>query len=93
MRSWTKNINSPLFTEDLTYSFNGNINTMQWKQNNQTRKYSYTYDGLSQLKSAAYTGVGSEKYNTAYTYDKHGNMKTVQRYGRRDAGTGASSYD
>ncbi|MDU1893067.1 MAG: RHS repeat-associated core domain-containing protein, partial [Dysgonomonas sp.] len=34
-----------------------------------------------------------EKYNTAYTYDKHGNMKTVQRYGRKDAGTGASSYD
>ncbi|MDU1893142.1 MAG: RHS repeat-associated core domain-containing protein, partial [Dysgonomonas sp.] len=92
VRSWLSTIRHYHFHEDLTYSYNGNITAVQWTQGGKPRKYAYTYDGLSQLKSAAYTGIGSEKYNTAYTYDKHGNMKTVQRYGRKDAGTGASSY-
>ncbi|GAB6009972.1 DUF6443 domain-containing protein, partial [Dysgonomonas reticulitermitis] len=92
VRSWTKSINSPLFVENLDYTYNGNIKWMDWKQDNQTRKYTYTYDNLSRLKTAAYTGIGSEQYGTSYSYDKHGNIKTLQRYGKKDAGNGSTSF-
>lgn len=32
------------------------------------------------------------KYQTTYTYDKHGNIKTLQRYGKKEAGNAATSY-
>ncbi|GHV39013.1 hypothetical protein FACS1894179_03270 [Bacteroidia bacterium] len=92
VRSWTKSINSPLFVENLDYTYNGNIKWMDWKQDSQTRKYTYTYDNLSRLKTAAYTGIGSEQYGTSYSYDKHGNIKTLQRYGKKDAGNGSTSF-
>jgi RHS repeat-associated protein len=65
---------------------------MDWKQDSQTRKYTYAYDNLSRLKTAVYTGIGSEQYNTSYSYDKHGNMLTLQRYGKKDAGSGSTSF-
>ncbi|SBW01083.1 DUF6443 domain-containing protein [uncultured Dysgonomonas sp.] len=79
VRSWTKSITNTLFTENLAYNSGGNINQMQWVQAGKTRKYNFTYDNLSRLKTATYTGDGN--FNTAYTYDKHGNIKTLQRYG------------
>jgi RHS repeat-associated protein len=88
VRSWTKSITGALFTENLQYGYTGNINQMQWIVDNQSRKYDFTYDNLSRLKAAAYTGIGSEQYGTAYSYDKHGNMLTLQRYGK----TAASTY-
>lgn len=89
VRSWITKISGTQFTEDLTYKYNGNIATMQWLTNGQTRKYTYTYDPLSRLTAAAYTGATTaEKYNTSYTYDKHGNIKTLKRYGK----TTASAY-
>jgi RHS repeat-associated protein len=36
--------------------------------------------------------VGSEQYGTSYSYDKHGNMLTLQRNGKKDAGTNPSSF-
>jgi RHS repeat-associated protein len=92
VRSWMKSIASSLFTENLTYTHSGNISSMDWIVNGQTRKYDYGYDKLSRLKSAAYTGIGHEKYSTSYSYDKHGNIKTLQRYGKKDAGTNAADY-
>ena len=52
---------------------------MQWGQAGKTRAYNFTYDNLSRLKSAVYSGDGN--FSTAYSYDKHGNMLTLQRYG------------
>ena len=51
---------------------------LTFSQDSKTRKYTYTYDGLDRLTSAAYTGDGN--YATNYTYDKNGNIKTLQRY-------------
>ena len=39
----------------------------------------FLYDNLSRLKSATYTGDGN--FQTSYSYDKMGNIKTIQRYG------------
>ncbi|MDL2306382.1 hypothetical protein LJC72_13795 [Bacteroides sp. OttesenSCG-928-D19] len=89
IRSWITRISGTQFTEDLTYEFNGNIATMQWNTNSQTRKYTYSYDALSRLILAAYTGANTtDKNNTSYSYDKHGNIETLQRYGK----TTASAY-
>ena len=52
---------------------------MQWGQAGKNRTYTFAYDNLSRLKSATYSGDGN--FNTSYTYDKHGNIKTLQRYG------------
>ncbi len=67
-----------LFGQNLSYDSGGNIATQQWTQNGNTRTYTYGYDGLERLKSAAYSGSGN--FSTSYTYDKSGNMKTLHRY-------------
>ncbi|EGJ99791.1 MULTISPECIES: DUF6443 domain-containing protein [Dysgonomonas] len=107
IRSWTKSITSPLFTETLYYNesyggsakqYNGNISAMSWKHNTETnpRGYAFVYDNLSRLTKATYLINGTVQtynastptkpiYQTAYSYDKHGNMKTLQRYGNIDA--------
>ncbi|MBD8387937.1 DUF6443 domain-containing protein [Dysgonomonas sp. BGC7] len=85
VRSWTSNITNTHFNEALTYSYSGNISSMQWGQAGKNRKYSFTYDDLSRLKASTYTGDGN--FNTAYSYDKHGNMMTMQRYGLTAAAT------
>ena len=61
---------------------------MQWGQAGKTRKYTFTYDNLSRLKTAAYTGESPTNFAASYSYDKHGNIKTLQRYGM----TAASAY-
>lgn len=84
MRSWLNTIDAKsLFSESLEYLYSGNINSMTWKQGGQARKYTYTYDNLSRLTKANYSGIGKENYNTAYTYDKHGNMTFLERYGKK----------
>ncbi|MDR1706658.1 MAG: RHS repeat-associated core domain-containing protein [Prevotella sp.] len=102
VRSWTTKISSPLFTQNLSYNtlisgvtanaqWNGNISSMSWTvQGDTERKYGFIYDNLSRLKDANYVGAGS--YTTNYTYDKHGNMLTLQRYGKKEAGNAATSY-
>jgi RHS repeat-associated protein len=92
VRSWTNGIANTHFNEALTYSYNGNISSMQWGQAGKTRKYTFTYDNLSRLKTAAYTGESPTNFAASYTYDKHGNIKTLQRYGKKGAGTNAVDY-
>lgn len=101
VRSWTKKIESPLFNQELFYNesyggstkqYNGNISAMSWKQSNEsaTLGYAFTYDNLSRLTQAAYLGNGSvytNGYETEYSYDKHGNIKTLRRNGRTFAST------
>ncbi|WP_458408765.1 RHS repeat domain-containing protein [Bacteroides congonensis] len=94
VRNWTKSITSPLFSQTLYYNdkrengtlntptYNGNISGMDWTGG---KGYNFTYDHLSRLTNAAYleNNVGSTKFNTSYSYDKHGNMLTLSRNGNQ----------
>ncbi|MFQ9317668.1 DUF6443 domain-containing protein [Dysgonomonas mossii] len=101
IRSWTKSIASPLFSQTLYYNdkvtahsysdyesaYNGNISGMEWQlQGESKRSYRFKYDNLSRLLHAAYNGVTSGgMYNTSYSYDKHGNITGLNRVGRTSA--------
>jgi RHS repeat-associated protein len=72
--------------------FNGNISETYWrsKSDNVLRKYSYDYDALNRLADAYYqkpnaalphTGSYSER---DITYDKNGNLMSLNRYGGFD---------
>ena len=83
VRSWITGISGSQHTEDLTYNYNGNISSMQWRLDGTTRKYAYSYDPLSRLVSATFSGgKDAERYSTSYSYDKHGNILSLQRYGK-----------
>ena len=102
IRSWTKSIANPLFNQTLYYNesyggstkqYNGNVSAMSWKtqDENGLLGYSFTYDNLSRLTKATYLGNGSvftNGYETAYSYDKQGNILTLQQSGKKNA----SSY-
>ena len=95
VRSWTKSISNPLFSQTLYYndqvkahsygdyqpSYTGNISGEEWSiQGEAKRSHRFKYDGLSRLIHSAYNGVVSGgTYNTAYSYDKHGNVLTLVR--------------
>ena len=97
IRSWTKSITSPLFTQTLYYNdvyggstkqYNGNVGAMNWQVNDggSLLGYTFSYDNLSRLTSAVYLVNGAVStahtdYKTSYSYDKHGNMKTLTRGG------------
>lgn len=90
VRSWTKSITNPLFSQMLYYNdkrgsgvlntpaYNGNISGMDWTGG---KGYNFTYDHLSRLTRADYleNNIGSSKYNTSYSYDKHGNILSLSR--------------
>lgn len=83
VRSWLTGISGSQYVENLTYDYNGNISSMQWRLDGITRKYAYGYDPLSRLVSATFSGGRDvERYNTSYSYDKHGNITSLQRYGK-----------
>jgi len=100
VRSWTKAITGNYFTQKLYYNesyggsgkqYNGNISAMDWQiqGENFKRGYAFSYDDLSRLASANYliNGSGNTNYNIKnITYDKHGNIKTLQRYGKTSSG-------
>ena len=101
VRSWLKSSSSPLFNQTLYYNdtyagstarYNGNISAMSWKMSNETptRGYKFSYDNLSRLTAANYLENGStnDHFNTAYTYDKQGNMTSLSRRGN----TGTTTY-
>ena len=102
VRSWLQSVSTgDLFSQTLYYNesyggstgrYNGNISAMSWKASGDgsLRGYAFSYDGLSRLTAANYLLNGSvnTNYNTSYTYDKHGNLKTLMRYGK----TGSSAY-
>jgi RHS repeat-associated protein len=57
---------------------------MEWQVSTEAkRSYRFTYDALSRIKHAGYNGSTSGgMYNVSYTYDKHGNIKTLSRRGK-----------
>ena len=80
------NYNDP---ETATPLFNGNISETFWKtsSDNNLRKYDYGYDNLNRLLKANYSKEGSNTFNSyleQLTYDKNGNIQTLQRNGDMD---------
>ncbi|TWV06060.1 hypothetical protein FQ707_14605 [Bacteroidaceae bacterium HV4-6-C5C] len=101
VRSWLISSSSPLFNQTLYYNdtyagstarYNGNISAMSWKMSNEipTRGYKFSYDNLSRLTAANYleNGSANDHFNTAYAYDKQGNMTSLARRGN----TGTATY-
>jgi RHS repeat-associated protein len=69
--------------------FNGNISETLWRTNsdNKLRSYSYQFDTMDRLTAATYqkSGVsGPNSYGESLTYDKNGNIMTLQRNGDYD---------
>ena len=72
----------------VTPLYNGNIAETYWRTalDNSLRKYGYQYDNLNRLKNAFYQkpenvnpAIGS--YSESLTYDKNGNINTLNRAG------------
>ncbi len=92
IRGWLEKINdvnkpgSDFFAFGLNYTarsqYNGNISSMEWvsKQFPALKSYAFTYDELNRVKTAAYSP--SAYYNENVTYDKNGNIKTLNRIGQ-----------
>lgn len=98
IRSWTKTITNPLFSQTLYYNdelnyddafggntpqYNGNISAMI----SGDERYVFKYDNLSQLVKAGYIPyrlgtLRNHDFSTNYSYDKHGNILSLSRYGR-----------
>ena len=71
--------------------FNGNIAETSWRTStdNILRRYGYEYDQLNRLKNAVYQKPGTavpvtRSYNEKLTYDKNGNIRSLQRNGDFD---------
>ncbi|WP_169051635.1 DUF6443 domain-containing protein [Flavobacterium sp. H122] len=69
----------------VTQLFNGNISETFWRTaaDNKTRKYGYQYDNLNRLTNAIFQDpnntVVTNSYNETLTYDKNGNILTLNR--------------
>ena len=93
IRNWATKIKSGTFEENLSYNkdlptgttacYNGNIAYSSWTYNGVTKGYSYDYDDLNRLNSAIFKqGTSlqpSGSFDESYTYDKMGNILTLQR--------------
>ena len=67
---------------EITGQWDGNIGKQSWNSNKQNRNYVFIYDASSRLKSANYTGIGTENYSLPnINYDKNGNITALQRNG------------
>ena len=75
--------------------YGGNVSALVWKAEPNpatVRGYEFKYDSLGRLNNAVYgEGVGLTggllKYDESFTYDKHGNIVTLKRYGIKDNNT------
>ena len=80
--------------------YNGNIAAIRWKAGDETadRGYQFTYDALNRLTSSRY-GEGAslaanpDRYDESFTYDKTGNILTLQRKGLTDKKPAPSDAD
>jgi len=88
--------NNPENTSLSTGRFNGNIAEIDWKtstvDNDNKRRYSFTYDRLNRLQQGIYSELGSSvvnnnNYNEQLTYDLNGNILTLKRFSKPYSGT------
>jgi RHS repeat-associated protein len=76
--------------------YNGNIAETEWKTANDDilRRYRYEYDALNRLELAAFNIAGNSQPNwyseSGITYDKNGNIETLNRAGWQNNGTYAN---
>ena len=96
VRSWPKTITAgTAFTETLYYNesfggntprFGGNISAMAWKADSKNRAFRYGYDRFGRLSNAVYLeeGVANQHYDESFTYDKMGNVQSINRHGLLD---------
>lgn len=97
IQDWLYSIQSDGFTQQLAYPdtdngnnlnrcYNGNISSFKWEvvKESNLRNYHFYYDHLNRLVKAEYNDQLSLNYSTNYSYDKHGNIQTMQRYGKID---------
>jgi len=81
-----------------TPNHNGNVSSVTWTNSSDEveKTYNYSYDNLNRLTGANYSQVSPNansltttfnQYNTAYTYDGNGNIKTLTRNGLTQSGT------
>ena len=79
---------------ETAYIYDGNIGKQSWQASTNNvptglRAYTFTYDNISRLKSATYTGVGSENFSLpTINYDRNGNITSMQRNGKLSSGYG-----
>lgn len=86
-----------------TALYNGNISETYWRNasDNTQRKYGYKYDNLNRLRESIYQKPGlttaqtlvSNAYDENITYDKNGNIKSLNRKGNGDQQIGAMQID
>ncbi len=96
LHGWTTSITGDAFTENLGYAtganpcYNGSISSMEWKNANDqlTRKYDFTYDGLNRLANAVYDDANGNKnhYDEFVTYNRNGSPLMIKRNGKNDSG-------
>ncbi|WP_421772651.1 DUF6443 domain-containing protein [Emticicia sp.] len=88
-----------LFSYKLEYEsagfYDGNIGKQYWQSANDQnqviglRSYNMTYDPLKRMTGANFAGLANENYSlSGLTYDKNGNIKTMQRNGKTSSGFG-----
>lgn len=75
----------------VTPLYNGNISEVYWRTDGDgaLRKYGYQYDAINRLNEAIYQRPGTtpevrNSYNEKITYDKNGNILTLERNGDMD---------
>ncbi|RLJ99619.1 RHS repeat-associated core domain-containing protein [Tenacibaculum discolor] len=87
MFNFTINYNKP--QNGATPLFNGNISETSWNTLNvdtSTRGYKYSYDALNRITAA--TGDAGGNYNVSgITYDKNGNIQSLNRNGWQNSAT------
>ncbi|MBK7094179.1 MAG: hypothetical protein IPH57_03615 [Saprospiraceae bacterium] len=72
---------------DVIKQYNSNICETYWKTStdNKERRYGYLYDDLNRMKNSYYknvtTGSIYNTYNEGLSYDKNGNITSLQRNG------------
>ncbi len=86
-----------------TAVYNGNISETYWRSasDNTQRKYGYKYDNLNRLRESIYQKPGltaaqtqvTNAYDENISYDKNGNITTLNRKGNGDPQIGATLID
>lgn len=80
--------------------YNGNISETFWRTSSDLiqRKYGYAYDYQNRLLAAYYQKPNAsvprtDSYSTNYSYDRNGNILTLQRNGEQDVANLATAID
>jgi RHS repeat-associated protein len=84
---------------DISKQYNANISETYWKTStdNKERRYGYLYDDLNRMKNSYYknvtTGSIYNTYNEGLSYDKNGNITSLQRNGGIEVQNSSTSID